>query len=76
MVIPSHQETYSFFSTENMEIADYLQEGDIGFKKPKAKKKGINCFSHLFLAYEEIWNFNNKEELSKTLEELLGQRKP
>lgn len=24
---------------ENMEIADYLQEGDIGFKKPKAKKK-------------------------------------
>lgn len=45
-------------------------------QKPKAKKKGINCFSHLFLAYEEIWNFNNKEELSKTLEELLGQRKP
>ena len=24
---------------ENMEITDYLQEGDIGFKKPKAKKK-------------------------------------
>ena len=24
---------------ENMEIADYLQEGDVGFKKPKTKKK-------------------------------------
>lgn len=24
---------------ENMEVADYLQEGDIGFKKPKTKKK-------------------------------------
>ena len=26
-------------STENQEISDYLQEGDIGFKKPKKKKK-------------------------------------
>ena len=26
-------------SKENMEITDYLQEGDAGFKKPKTKKK-------------------------------------
>lgn len=25
--------------TENQEISDYLQEGDIGFKKPKKKKR-------------------------------------
>lgn len=24
---------------ENIEMADYLQEGDVGFKKPKTKKK-------------------------------------
>lgn len=24
------------FATENLEISDYLQEGDMGFKKPKA----------------------------------------
>ena len=26
-------------STENQEISDYLKEGDIGFKKPKKKRK-------------------------------------
>lgn len=25
--------------TKNMEVSDYLQEGDVGFKKPKTKKK-------------------------------------
>lgn len=24
---------------ENLDVSDYLQEGDIGFKKPKTKKK-------------------------------------
>jgi hypothetical protein len=27
--------TYDYLSLENLDISDYLQEGDVGFKKPK-----------------------------------------
>jgi U4/U6.U5 tri-snRNP-associated protein 1 len=34
--------TQILFLLENLEASDYLKEGDIGFKKPKTKKKRSN----------------------------------
>ena len=31
-----HQHAYRF-TPENLEVSDYLQEGDVGFKKPKVR---------------------------------------
>ncbi len=28
---------------ENLEISDYLQEGDAGFKKPKVSRSLLDC---------------------------------
>ena len=37
------RDNYADLFSENVEIDDYLKEGDVGFKKPKVYNFALNC---------------------------------